>query len=101
MADARFEKHVYGRERKHSMKPLEEFDPRPPESIGTATVQLQEFLVLRLVGLKAFTSKSTDLGRQHESVALEWYVKQQQTCGNTGLLACKSGFVVSECHPFL
>ena len=44
MADAKFEKHVYGRERKHSMKPLEEFDPRPPESVGTALENLKKFL---------------------------------------------------------
>ena len=35
MADANFEKHVYGQERKCSMQPIKDFDPRSPESIGT------------------------------------------------------------------
>ena len=32
MADASFRKHVYGREHKHAMQPIEDFDPKPPES---------------------------------------------------------------------
>ena len=44
MADANFEKHVYGRERKRSMEPIEDFDPRPPESIGTVIGRLTDLL---------------------------------------------------------
>ena len=43
MADANFEKHVYGRERKHSMHSIEDFDPRPPENIGTVAERLAVF----------------------------------------------------------
>ncbi len=44
MSDASFHKHVYGRERKRSLKPLEDFDPRPVEYRATATDRLPELL---------------------------------------------------------
>lgn len=44
MADAVFEKHVYGRERKRTLKPLEEFDPRPVQYRGTAKDHLPALL---------------------------------------------------------
>lgn len=44
MAGAKFEKHVYGRQCKHTIKSIEDFDPRPPECIGTAQASLGEFL---------------------------------------------------------
>ena len=31
IADLTFEKHVYGRVRKHNLNPIKDFDPRPPE----------------------------------------------------------------------
>lgn len=37
-------KHVYGRERKHQLKPLEDFDPRPVELRGQAKDHLVKFL---------------------------------------------------------
>ena len=42
MAYAKFEKYVYGRERKHSLQPIEDFDPRPPEYIGKTKDRLTE-----------------------------------------------------------
>ena len=39
-----FEKHSYGRERKRSLKLMEEFDPRPAEYHNTAKDLLQDFL---------------------------------------------------------
>lgn len=36
MGEAPFPKHVYGRERKRTVQPLEDFDPRPLEFRGTA-----------------------------------------------------------------
>ena len=39
-----FEKHSYGRERKRSLKPMEEFDPRLAEYHNTAKDLLQDFL---------------------------------------------------------
>ena len=44
MADAVFHKHVYGRERKRTLKPLEDFDPRPMEYRVTANDRLPELL---------------------------------------------------------
>ena len=38
MAGTPFDKHVYGRERKRSMTPLEDFDPRPLQFRGTVHV---------------------------------------------------------------
>ena len=37
-------KHVYGRQRKHELKPLEDFDPRPVELCGKAKDHLAKFL---------------------------------------------------------
>ena len=34
IADLKFEKHVYGRVRKHQLDPIDDFDPRPPQFRG-------------------------------------------------------------------
>ena len=44
ISEARFEKHVYGKERKRSLQPIEDFDPRPVEYRGTANQNLPTFL---------------------------------------------------------
>lgn len=44
MAEVPFPKHVYGRERKRTVQPLEDFDPRPPEFRGTARDHLPGLL---------------------------------------------------------
>jgi len=41
------------------------------------------------------------LGKDQEDTVLEAYVKHQNSSGHPGLYACKSGFVISEMHPFL
>ena len=45
MPNTSFKKHVYEREHKHAMQPIEDFDPRPPESRGTEKERLAQFLV--------------------------------------------------------
>ena len=44
MAGATFQKPVYGREQKHTLSPITDFDPRPEQYRGTAPTLLQEFL---------------------------------------------------------
>ena len=44
MAEALFLKHVYGRERKRKLTPLEDFDPRPTHFIDTAPDNLPSLL---------------------------------------------------------
>ena len=44
ISESEFHKHVYGRQRKHELKPLEDFDPRPVELRGTANDNLKTFL---------------------------------------------------------
>ena len=44
MSEATFKKHVYGKETKRHLQPLEEFDPRPVELRGTANERLPELL---------------------------------------------------------
>jgi hypothetical protein len=44
IAEASFEKHVYGREKKRKVKPLEDFDPRPVEFRGTVRARLPALL---------------------------------------------------------
>lgn len=43
-SEAKFPKHTYGRQNKRTMKPLENFDPRPQEYRGTAVSHLPELL---------------------------------------------------------
>ena len=44
ISDAKVEKHMYGKQRKLNLSPLEEFDPRPHKYQGTAPAQLTDFL---------------------------------------------------------
>ena len=44
LAEAPFEKHVYGKENKRKLKPLEDFDPRPVEFRGTVRAGLPALL---------------------------------------------------------
>ena len=44
IADVSFIKHVYGREKKHTLKPLYDFDPRPSIYHGTASDRMLNFL---------------------------------------------------------
>ena len=44
MSESTFQKYVYGRERKRTLKPLEDFDPRPEQYRGTAMDRLPELL---------------------------------------------------------
>ena len=40
----KFQKHTYGRQRKHQMSPLESFDPCPEKICGTVNAGLERFL---------------------------------------------------------
>ena len=44
MAEASFEKHIYGRKRKKSMDVLEEFDPRPVKHCNKVSERLPQYL---------------------------------------------------------
>lgn len=44
VSEAIFQKHIYSRQRKHKLKPLEDFDPRPSELRGNARENLKTFL---------------------------------------------------------
>ena len=44
ITDVSFNKHVYGREKKHTLKPLSDFDPRPSMYRGSASDQMPSFL---------------------------------------------------------
>ena len=44
ISEAVFQKHVYGRQRKHELKPIEEFDPRPVELRGKTIEHLKTLL---------------------------------------------------------
>lgn len=43
MGETPFVKHVYGKEKKRAIVPLEDFDPRPPQFQGTAHQGCQNF----------------------------------------------------------
>ena len=42
-----------------------------------------------------------DWGRSNEQAAIDTYVQKQHKNGHANLYVCKSGFVISEDHPFL
>ena len=44
ISDLTFQKHVYGHQCTHTLRPLSDFDPRPIEHRGTAPASLQNFL---------------------------------------------------------
>ena len=44
ISDVTFEKHVYGRTKKHNTLPIHDFDPRPQETRGTLSSRLPKFL---------------------------------------------------------
>jgi len=44
VSNVAFKKHVYGRQRKHQLEPINDFDPRPEEYKNTASQKLQGFL---------------------------------------------------------
>ena len=44
MSQAKFQKHVYGKEKQYTIQPLEMFDPRPTEFKDTATACLRQFI---------------------------------------------------------
>ena len=58
-AETKFSKHVYGKEKKRNLKPLEHFDPRPDELKGTASSALPE-LLYKSHGMRLFISLSLD-----------------------------------------
>ena len=195
-----FEKHSYGRERKRSLKLMEEFDPRPAVYQNTAKDLLQDFLgkvkgkglgvsllldpefqanfsggplqpklpsktelqyrvsefkkslklppektreieqttrdqcnsplwfsvrryrltasyfgsvycrrtntppqslVLQILGTKQVTAPALEWGNTHEEAALQQYRDHQHSAGHSRLFYCRSGFIVSDDHPFL
>lgn len=58
-------------------------------------------LVMQILGKSCnFTSPAVEWGKQKESVALQKYVEQQQDT-HKDLYISKSGFIISEDHPFL
>lgn len=44
VSKAVFQKHVYGRQQKHQLKPIDDFDPRPTEERGKTKILLEKFL---------------------------------------------------------
>ena len=44
MNNVAFKKHIYERQRKHKLEPINDFDPRPDEYKGTTSQKLQDFL---------------------------------------------------------
>ena len=44
VSELAFHKHVFGQQKKHTLRTLSDFDPRPPEHQGTAPHLLKDFL---------------------------------------------------------
>ena len=69
MAEAPFQKPVYGRQRKHTLSPITDFDPRPVQYRGTAPALLQEFLEKvkgEGLGVSVLKDKDTQIWQEDE-----------------------------------
>lgn len=55
----------------------------------------------QLLHQQNLSTKATEWGKHHESIAFDKYVEHQLRNGHAGLVAVKSGFVVCEEYPFL
>ena len=71
MSEATFRKHIYGREMKRCLKPLEEFDPRPIELRGTTNERLPELL-------DKLRGKSLSISLSLDSKTRSWNLKDHQ-----------------------
>ena len=58
-------------------------------------------IVLRLLKGKQFTCPSVQWGIENEPVAIQAYIKHQQTNGHHGLTVDPVGFLISKDYPFL
>lgn len=58
-------------------------------------------LVLRILQPRQFTSAATEWGIQHESIAIQQYVRYQQSQGHSDLTVAPCGFYVCKSHPYL
>lgn len=68
-----FQKHVYGRTFKHTLKPLSKFDPRPVEHRGTAPDALQKFITAvkgKGLGVSALFDKNMCVWAHDENAAV-------------------------------
>ena len=54
ISDAVFQKHVYGRQQKHELKAIEDFDPRPVDLRGKSKELLSTFLRTRSWRVSSF-----------------------------------------------
>ena len=67
--DISFQKHVYGCQRKHTLKLVSNFDPRPAEHRGTAPALLENFLATvkgRGLGVSVLLDKDTSVWKDEE-----------------------------------
>lgn len=58
-------------------------------------------LVKQILDPQQFSTKATEWGKKHEPIALEKYLQYQISLGHAGLIAVKSGFVVSLEHHLM
>ena len=78
IADVTFQKHVYGRTLKHTLKPLSKFDPRPVEHRGTAPDLLQKFITAvkgKGLGVSALFDKDMRVWTHDENAAVRTSVE--------------------------
>ena len=58
-------------------------------------------LVKELLDSRQISTRATEWGKEHESLALKQYEQSTINCGHTDLIVCKAGFFIYEQHPFL
>jgi len=72
IADLQFEKHVFGRVRKHQLAPIDDFDPRPPQFHVKLQNHLPDFLEKvrgKGLGISSLCDPSTQVWSDSTSVA--------------------------------
>ena len=113
MAEAPHEKHMYSRERKRMVQALEGFDPHPAQFRGTAHYYIPGPLK-KICGECICTSSVFDehyhhwnntaiipAHHHHQSVAIQQYLRHQQSQGHPNSTVAPCGFYVCKSNPYL
>ena len=75
MSETVFEKHDYSKPRKRKLQPIEDYDPRPPEFRGTASIRLPE----EIRGEQLCVSLLFDKNCRHWNTEDECHMKEPST----------------------
>ena len=83
ITDVSFNKYVYGREKKHTLKTLSDFDPRPSMYRGSASDQMPSFLSSvkgKNLGVSVLFDPDTRVWAQNNFLHLPMFHPEMNCC---------------------